>query len=150
MIFTVCLLIPFVIGLIYIELVWTVAMLLSVLENDSVTKALGRSMKLIRGKICVTFAVFLTLHIAFAGVLYAFTVLVVHRFISSLVGRIFMGIACYLLVLVLVHFTLVIQPIVYFVCKSYHNEDLSNVAEHLDVRYANLDGERDDIPLERV
>ncbi|KAI3952407.1 hypothetical protein MKX01_005274 [Papaver californicum] len=125
-------------------------MVVSVLENDYGRKALGRSMKMIRGKICVSFAVFLALNIAFSGVIFAFLLLVVGGFISSLGGNIFVGIACYLLVLVFIHFSLVIQSIIYFVCKSYHNEDLSSVAKYLDVGYANLGGERNDIPLQRT
>lgn len=150
LIFGICLFVPFFIGLIYMENVWSVAIVMSVLENVCGRKALGKSMKLIRGKIFASSAVFLTLHIASAGVIFAFSLLVVYGFLSSLVGKIFVGIACYLVLMVLIHFTLVIQTIVYFVCKSYHNEDVSNIAKHLDVGYANLGSQRDDIQMQRA
>ncbi|RZC46977.1 hypothetical protein C5167_039951 [Papaver somniferum] len=146
------LLIPFVIGLIYMENIMSVAMVISILENDVYGwKALGKSIKLIRGKICVSFAVLLPLHIAIAGLVFAFTSLLVQGLMSlmSIVRSFYVTIACTLLLMVLIHFTLVIQTIVYFVCKSYHNEDLSNFAEHLGDGYANLGGEQGDNQLQR-
>ncbi|KAI3873890.1 hypothetical protein MKW98_001539 [Papaver atlanticum] len=145
------LLIPFVIGLSYIENVMSVAMVISILEIDVYGwKAQGKSMKLIRGKICVSFVVFLPLHIAIAGLVFAFTSLLVQEFVSlSIMRSFYVTIACSLLLMVLIHFTLVIQTIVYFVCKSYHNEDLSNFAENLGDGYANLGGEQGDNELHR-
>ncbi|KAI3897417.1 hypothetical protein MKX03_025435 [Papaver bracteatum] len=129
----------------------SVAMVISILEIDVYGwKALGKSMKLIRGKICVSFVVFLPLHIAIAGLVFAFTSLLVQEIVSlmsymGIVRSFYVTIACSLLLMVLIHFTLVIQTIVYFVCKSYHNEDLSNFPEHLGDGYANLGGEQGDI-----
>ncbi|KAI3897413.1 hypothetical protein MKX03_025431 [Papaver bracteatum] len=143
LIFGICLFIPFMIGSVYMENVWSVAMVISVLEDDYGRKALGKSMKLIKGKVWVSSAVFLTLHFAMSGVILAFSLLVVYGDILSLERKLYVGIACSLLLMLLIHFTLVIQTIVYFVCKSYHKEDLSNVAKHLDVGYANLVGDNE-------
>ncbi|KAI3976379.1 hypothetical protein MKX01_021895 [Papaver californicum] len=132
------------------ENVWSVAMVISVLENDNYgRKALGKSMKLIKGKVWASSAVFLTLHLALSGVIFAFSLLVVYGDILSIVRRIYVGIASSLLVMVLIHFSLVIQTIVYFVCKSYHDEDLWNVAKHLDVGYANLVGGKNNYKVPR-
>ncbi|KAI3897834.1 hypothetical protein MKW92_008504 [Papaver armeniacum] len=147
--FGICL-IPFVIGFIYMENVMNVAMVMSILENDVYGwKALRKSTKLISGKIYFSFAVLLPLHIAIAGLMFAFTLLLVHGFMSSVLWSFCVTIACSLLLMGLIHFTLVIQTIIYFVCKSYHNEDLSNFAQHLDNGYANLGGEQEDNQLQR-
>ncbi|XP_026457114.1 uncharacterized protein LOC113357836 [Papaver somniferum] len=138
LIFGICLFIPFMIGSVYMENVWSVAMVISVLEDDYGRKALGKSMKLIKGKVWVSSSVFLTLHFALSGVVFAFSLLVVYGDILSLERKIYVGIACSVLLMLLIHFTLVIQTIFYFVCKSYNDEDSSNVAKHLDVGYANL------------
>ncbi|KAI3849367.1 hypothetical protein MKW92_043645 [Papaver armeniacum] len=129
------------------ENVWSVAMVISVLDDNYGRKALEKSMKLIKGKVWVSSTVFLTLHFAMSCVIIAFSLLVVYGDILSLEHKIYVGIACSVLLMLLIHFTLVSQTIVYFVCKSYHNEDVSNIAKHLDVGYANLVG---DIQLQRA
>ncbi|KAI3897414.1 hypothetical protein MKX03_025432 [Papaver bracteatum] len=150
LVFGICVLIPFVIGSIYMEIVWTVAMVISVLEDDYGRKALGKSMKLIKGEVWGTNTdVLLVLHVASSGVILAFSLLVVYGDMLSLERKMYVAIACSLLLMVLIHFTLLIQTIFYFVCKSYHNEDLSNVAKHLDVGYANLGDEKGGIELRR-
>ncbi|KAI3952406.1 hypothetical protein MKX01_005273 [Papaver californicum] len=149
LIFGICLLIPFVIGSIYTVNVWGVAMVISVLENDNYGRlALGKSMKLIRGKICFSFAVFLPLYVAIAGLISALMLPLVHGFTSSIVRFLYVTLVCSLLLMVLIHYSLVIQTILYFVCKSHHNEDLSIVAKHLDDGYANLGGEQEDNQLQ--
>ncbi|KAI3958823.1 hypothetical protein MKX01_023499 [Papaver californicum] len=127
-----CISVPYCAGLLYMTLVWSTATVVSVLEKDYGRKAMIKSMKLIWGKTLVWYAVCLVLAIAVAGIVYVFDVFVVLGNISSLTGKIFLGIGCYLLMIVLLHFSLIIQAIIYFVCKSYHNEDIANVAQHLE------------------
>ncbi|KAI3897415.1 hypothetical protein MKX03_025433 [Papaver bracteatum] len=122
--------IPYYAGLLYMTLVWSTATVMSVLEKDYGRKAMIKSIKLIWGKTLVSYAVCLVLAIAISGIVYTFDQFVVNGKLSSLTGRIFLGIACYLLMIVLLHFSLVIQAIIYFLCKSYHNEDIVNVVQH--------------------
>ncbi|KAI3989713.1 hypothetical protein MKX01_009205 [Papaver californicum] len=136
--FIICLTVPYIIVLIYITTVWNVAMVISVLEKDYGRKALVKSMKLIKDKIWVSSSLFVALEIIFTGVILAFSLRVVNGMTLNLVGKIFVGIVCYSLAAYLLHFYLVIQAVVYFVCKAYHNEDISNVSGHVDVSYANL------------
>ncbi|KAI3989714.1 hypothetical protein MKX01_009206 [Papaver californicum] len=133
--FLICMSIPYFVAYVYITIVWNIAMVISVLENDYGVKALVRSMKLIKGKIWVSSAIFITLEIVFAGLIIAFSLLVLDGKILNLVGNIFVGIVCYLLAAFMLHFSLVIQALVYFVCKAYHNEGILDVAAHLDVSY---------------
>ncbi|KAI3873888.1 hypothetical protein MKW98_001537 [Papaver atlanticum] len=136
--------IPYYAGLLYMTLIWRTATVLTVLEKDCGRKAMIKSIKLIWGKTLVSYAVCLVLAIAIYGIVYTFDQFVVNGKISSLTGRIFLGIACYLLMIVLLHFSLVIQAIIYFVCKSYHNEDIANVAQHLEGGpNAHIVGEKD-------
>ncbi|KAI3872473.1 hypothetical protein MKX03_020520 [Papaver bracteatum] len=105
--------------------VWNIATVVTVLEKDYGRKALAKSMRLIAGKIWVSCAVFGWLEIAFAGIIFTFAYLVVDGNKMSVVGKVFVGIGCYLLMTVSIHLSLVVHTVVYFVCKSYHNEDIS-------------------------
>ncbi|KAI3952410.1 hypothetical protein MKX01_005277 [Papaver californicum] len=124
--------IPYGAGLLYMVLVWSTATVVSVLEKDYGRKALIKSIKLIWGKTLVSCAVMFVFVIAAAGIVYPFIAFVVLGKISSLTGKVLLGIACYLLMIVIVHFSLVIQTVIYFVCKSYHNEDIADVAQRLE------------------
>ncbi|XP_026390395.1 uncharacterized protein LOC113285868 [Papaver somniferum] len=54
--------------------------------------------------------------------------------IKGLMGKVILGLFCFSLLSILISFALVIQTVVYFVCKSYHHEniDKSCLDEHLD------------------
>ncbi|KAI3926616.1 hypothetical protein MKW98_014263 [Papaver atlanticum] len=129
--------------------VWNIATVVTVLEKDYGRKALAKSMRLIVGKIWVSCAVFSLLEIAFTGIIFTFVYLVVYGNKMSLVGKVFVGIGCYLLMTIWIHFSLVVHTVVYFVCKSYHNEDISTVTTHSEVPVIQL-GRQNDVQLERV
>ncbi|KAI3850325.1 hypothetical protein MKW92_036135 [Papaver armeniacum] len=114
------------------------AMVISVLETDHGKKALVKSSGLIMGKMRVSSAIVIALTISFTGVILAFSLVLDGKKTLNLVGKTFVGIVCYLLSAFLLHFYLVTQAVIYFVCKSYHDEDISNVAAHLDNPYVNL------------
>ncbi|KAI3850324.1 hypothetical protein MKW92_036134 [Papaver armeniacum] len=136
----ICFSIPYLIVFIYIAVVWNIAMVVSVLEKAYGITALKRSKKLIYGKIWVSIFILVALEIIFIGIIFALSLLVVDgRRALNLVGKIFVGIVCYLLMVIMFHFSLVTQAVIYFVCKAYHNEDMSNIAVHLDNSYVNLD-----------
>ncbi|XP_026458466.1 uncharacterized protein LOC113358976 [Papaver somniferum] len=126
------------IGLVYVTLIYNVATVVCVLEKDYGRKAFGRSRKLIKGKRWVSFFVYLILDIVFVGILVAYSLLVVNGNRLSLVGKVFVAIGCYLLMTVLLHFYFVIQTVIYFKCKSHHNESISDVARHLEDSYVQL------------
>ncbi|KAI3951823.1 hypothetical protein MKW92_009221 [Papaver armeniacum] len=142
-------LIPYFIGLVYISVVWQLASVVSVMEESYGIKAMLKSRALIKGKIWVSSFIFIKLQILFIGILMAFKALVVHgnsfgnfyffftRFSYGIWGRICLGILFIVLLTLLIHFALVIQTVIYFICKSYHHEniDKSGLAEHLEVYY---------------
>ncbi|OUZ99443.1 hypothetical protein BVC80_1801g12 [Macleaya cordata] len=143
LIFIICLSIPCFIGLAYINVVWHLASVISVLQKSYGRKALKKSMNLIKGKIWASLAMFTTLEICGSGILAIFSVLVVYGSIVGTVGRVGVGILCYLLLPIYFHFALVIQTVVYFVCKSYHHEGIDKLAEDLEISFVPLDMDKD-------
>ncbi|KAI3904024.1 hypothetical protein MKW92_047985 [Papaver armeniacum] len=144
LIFITCLSVPVLAGLAYMMVVWNIATVVTVLENDCYgRKALAKSMRLIKGKIWVSCAVFVLLGVAFAGIIFTYFYLSVYGSKKiSMVGRVFVGIGCHFLMAIWIHILLVVHTVVYFVCKSYHNQDISTVSTHLeDIK---------DVPLEQV
>jgi hypothetical protein len=120
---------------IYIYLVWHLASVVSVLEDSYGIAALRKSAELIKGKRWVACAVFLIYTVLTSIVLTIYNVLVRDpNHMQSVAGRVFIGL---LLLLLWTAFTLIgilVQTVVYFVCKSYHHESIDRYAlsEHLD------------------
>ncbi|OUZ99445.1 hypothetical protein BVC80_1801g16 [Macleaya cordata] len=127
--------IPYLIGLVYISVVWQLASVVSVMEEVYGIKAMIKSRALIKGKIWVSAFIFTKLQLCFIAILIAFKILVVHGESVRMVSRVSLGIFFFLLLTILIHFALVIQTIIYFVCKSYHHQniDKSDLAEYLEV-----------------
>lgn len=140
------------VGLVYITIIYNTATVVSILENDYGRKAFRRSMKLIKGKTWVSFFIYLVLDFALAGIIIVYALMVYGTRLSvgtkvaidvygnklSLVGKVFVGIGCYLLMAMVLHFYFVIQAVIYFKCKSHHNENISDVARHLEDSYVQL------------
>ncbi|XP_051126829.1 uncharacterized protein LOC127248509 [Andrographis paniculata] len=122
-------------GLFYISLIWQLASVVSVLEERYGLAAMAKSRALIRGKMGISFAVFFVLGLCFVGIQVAFEVLVVvggggGRGVAARVGY---GILLVVAMAAVMAVGLVVQTVVYFVCKSYHHEniDKSSLADHL-------------------
>lgn len=131
------LLILYVVGFVYMTIIWQLASVVSVLEEVRGIKAMVKSKKLLKGNMWVATIIFFTL-IVFSVVLqYSFQVLVVLGRTFGTVDRVAYGILCLLLLFKLILFALVIQTVLYFVCKSYHHEniDKSALSDHLEVIY---------------
>ncbi|XP_039157856.1 uncharacterized protein LOC120288265 [Eucalyptus grandis] len=129
----VILLILSVVGLVYITMIWQMASVISVLEDAYGRKAIVKSKGLIKGKMDLSVWCFL-------GVL-VYSVLVQALFESHVffdlvpIGvKIGVGLICLMLLSMLVLFDLVVQTVIYFVCKSYHREniDSSCLSDHLE------------------
>ncbi|XP_077224921.1 uncharacterized protein LOC143858166 [Tasmannia lanceolata] len=129
------LLILYIIGLVYISIVWHLASVISVLEDSYGIAAMMKAKSLIKGKVWVTSAIFLTLNLGFIAINIGFAKFVVHGPLLGLVARAAYAIIFFVLLSVLILLGLVIQTIVYFMCKSYHHEsiDKSCLADHLEV-----------------
>ncbi|KAF5196022.1 Polyadenylate-binding protein 1-b-binding protein [Thalictrum thalictroides] len=126
--------IVYIIGFVYINVIWSLANVISVLEDLKGFGAMKKSKALLKGKMFVASALFVLIYLPLSVVQFGFQVVLdLGRFgIGSKVG---IGAICFFLTLVLILLGLVIQTIIYFVCKAYHHEtiDKSNLANHLEV-----------------
>lgn len=131
------LLILYVVGFVYMTIIWQLASVVSVLEEVRGIKAMVKSKKLLKGNMWVATIIFFTLIVFSAVLQYSFQALVVLGNSFGTVGRVAYGILCLLLLFKLILFALVIQTVLYFVCKSYHHEniDKSALSDHLEVIY---------------
>lgn len=129
------LLILYFIGFTYIGLVWHLASVVSVLEDVYGIKAMMKSKALIKGKMGAAVALFFTISTFFVGIQLLFEFLVVLDVGQNMGIRVTIGILCLFLVCTVFLLGLVVQTVMYFVCKSYHHEniDKSSLADHLEV-----------------
>ncbi|XP_059629563.1 uncharacterized protein LOC132272425 [Cornus florida] len=125
----------YVVGFVYLTIVWHLASVVSVLEDIYGFKAMVKSKELIKGKMWVAIAVFFMLNFFLVVIQRLFEVYVVHGESLGMLRRTVFGIICLLLLFKLILFGLVIQTVLYFVCKSYHHEsiDKSALSDHLEV-----------------
>ncbi|KAF8411707.1 hypothetical protein HHK36_004265 [Tetracentron sinense] len=139
-------------GIVYISIVWHLASVVSVLEDVYGIQAMIKSKALIKGKMGVAIAIFLKLNLSFIVIQVVFEMLVVQGEQLGMGNRVGYGILCFLLLLSLILFGLVVQTVIYFVCKSYHHESInkSSLSDHLEVyhgEYVPLKGK--DVQLEQ-
>ncbi|KAJ9166740.1 hypothetical protein P3X46_021446 [Hevea brasiliensis] len=129
------LLILYFVGIVYMSIIWQLSSVVSVLEEACGVKAMVKSRALIKGKMWVTTIIFFKLNVSLFVIQVAFEKLVVHGRSLGMVNRVSYGIICFLLLFKLFLFLLVIQTVIYFVCKSYHHEniDKSALSDHLEV-----------------
>ncbi|XP_072971704.1 uncharacterized protein [Typha angustifolia] len=129
------LLLPYLAGLVYVSVVWHLASVVSVLEDSKGFDAMGKSKVLIKGKFWTAAAIFVKLNICFVGVEVGFRKLVSEGRGLGAGGRLGWALVMLVLLCAVVLFALVVQSVVYFVCKSYHHEsiDKGNLADHLEV-----------------
>ncbi|XP_068651618.1 uncharacterized protein [Aristolochia californica] len=108
---------------------------MSVLEDVYGIQAMQRSSALIKGKLGIACSIFLLLNLALMAVSLMFAGYVVHGRYVGVLPRIALGIVFVFALSLLILIGLVMQTIMYFVCKSYHHEnvDKSCLADHLEV-----------------
>ncbi|KAK9292678.1 hypothetical protein L1049_020656 [Liquidambar formosana] len=125
----------YLMGFLYISIIWHLANVVTVLEDSHGIQAMMKSKALLKGKMGVAIAVFLFLYLCFVVIQLAFEMFVVlGEFVG--IGLVMgYGIICLSLLAALVLFGLIAQTVIYFVCKSYHHEniDKSSLADHLEV-----------------
>jgi hypothetical protein len=133
--FFVPLLLVFYCLLVYINLVWHLASVVTVLEDSYGISAMTKSADLIKGKRRVGCVIILLYLAATILVLMLFNIFVrAPDTVASVVGRVFLGLTLLLLWTVVTLLGIVVQTIVYFVCKSVHRESIDRhvLSEHLD------------------
>lgn len=128
-------LIIYIIGFVYMTMVWQLASVVTVLEDSYGFKAMIKSTNLIKGNMWVSLIIFFKLNFALVTIQIVFQLFVVHGYSVDPWKKILLGSLCFLLLVMLILFWLVAQTIIYFVCKSYHHEniDKSSLSDHLEV-----------------
>lgn len=125
------LLILSIFGLMYINVIWHLAGVISVLEDIYGIQAMFKSKNLVKGKTGISIAISLLLTIVSMAI---HTVLRIFMANGYKFGFLRFGIATlsFLLLLELTLISLVAQTVIYFVCKSYHDENINKSALLLD------------------
>ncbi|XP_030462542.1 uncharacterized protein LOC115682452 [Syzygium oleosum] len=147
------LLILFFVGFVYLSIIWQLASVVSVLEEENYgIKAMVKGKNLIEGKRRVTSFIFVLLVLFYYGIMIVYQMFVVYSW--NLAFDLIVGIPCLILLTFLFLFGLVIQTVIYFVCKSYHCESIDRpaLANHLEA-YFQSDPQREatrDVQLEQV
>ncbi|XP_017411429.1 uncharacterized protein LOC108323468 [Vigna angularis] len=100
---------------------WSVV---TVLEDSCGIGAMLKSNALIRGKTSLSVLIFLKLLVFFGLIQFLFKKTMVHGWRLGCVDRTLYGIVCLVLFSQLYLFQLVIQTVLYFVCKSYHHQNI--------------------------
>ncbi|KAI8531434.1 hypothetical protein RHMOL_Rhmol11G0136800 [Rhododendron molle] len=120
---------------VYMTVVWWLTGVVSVLEDIKGIKAMIKSRNLIQGKMGIAIVTLLMLDVAIFGIQVLFKNQVVHTRSFSVTGRFAFGFLCLLMIFSVFLFALVIETVIYFVCKSYHHEniDKSLLSDHLEV-----------------
>ncbi|PIN14132.1 hypothetical protein CDL12_13251 [Handroanthus impetiginosus] len=126
----------YVIGLVYMTIIWHLASVVSVLEEKYGFKAMVKSKDLIKGKMVIAIIIFFKLNLTLGIINFVFKVFVVYGCLRmEIVQVIGIGVLCFLVLFKLILFGLVVQSVIYFVCKSYHHEnvDKSALSDRLEV-----------------
>ncbi|KAI3736693.1 hypothetical protein L2E82_26660 [Cichorium intybus] len=146
-------LILYFVGFIYMSIIWQMACVVSVLESSYGVKAMMKSKDLIKGKRWVAIIVFSKLHLSFFAMQIVFELFVVYGLGLGVWKRVGFAVLCLAVLLKLFLFGLVVQTILYLVCKSYHYEniDKSSLGDFLEGYlgdYAALNGD-DNVQLQQ-
>ncbi|KAI3820400.1 hypothetical protein L1987_07946 [Smallanthus sonchifolius] len=146
------LLVIYVMGFVYMTVIWQLASVVSVLESVYGMKAMTKSMDLIKGNRGIAISIFFLLNMSFILIQILFESLVMEGSLLDAWKRVGFGVLYFILLLTLFLFGLVIQTILYLVCKSYHHEnidkeDLSNHLESYLGDYEPLNGK--DVQLQQ-
>ncbi|XP_030470569.2 uncharacterized protein LOC115688783 [Syzygium oleosum] len=121
-------------GLVYISIILNLACVISVVEDIYGIQAMFKSKNLINGKLGISIAINLLLTIGSMAIQTVYCIFVACGHGSGLL-RLGVAVLCFLFLLKLLLFSHVAQTVIYFVCKSYHHEniDKSPLADHLEV-----------------
>lgn len=130
--------IVYVVGSVYLSVIWHLASVITVLEDSYGVKAMLKSKDLLKGKMRIALVFFFKFNLSLGVLNFIFKKFVVHgnhHMYLGMLYRVGVGFLCLLLLFTLMLFGLVIQTIIYFVCKSYHHEniDKSALSDHLEV-----------------
>ncbi|KAI3686098.1 hypothetical protein L1987_79768 [Smallanthus sonchifolius] len=127
----VIILILFVLGFLYLSIVYQLASVVTVLENINGFKALKKGKDLASGKKAVGMGIAFVLYGFLVGLILVYWLFVKYGdevFRLALIWRMMIGILCGILLLMLFLLFIVTQTVLYLVCKSYHREAIDKLS----------------------
>ncbi|XP_023753611.1 uncharacterized protein LOC111901973 [Lactuca sativa] len=120
--------IPYIFGFLYLAIVWQLAIVISVLESCYGLKAMIKSMDLMKGKRRLALMVSFLLYGLLGSVVFMYLALVVLDAAElAVVWQAAIGILCCVLLVIMFLLIMVIQTVLYLVCKSHHREAIDKV-----------------------
>ncbi|KAL7141979.1 hypothetical protein ABFS83_08G091100 [Erythranthe nasuta] len=142
----------YMMGFVYISIVWHLASVVSVLEEDCGIEAMIKGKAMVKGKTVISFAVFLVMTSCFVLIDIVFQRFVVHG--ESFWSEIGYGIICFFLLSGFTLLGFVVQTLVYMVCKLNRREIIDEsylLGNHLEVYLGDYAALRSkDVKLEQV
>ncbi|KAI3686100.1 hypothetical protein L1987_79770 [Smallanthus sonchifolius] len=124
-------LILYVLGLLYLTVVWQLASVVTVLENIRGFNAMKKGKMLANGKKAVGMGIAFVLYVILLGLIIVYQVFVESGDeISGLamIWRVMIGILCCILLMMLFLLFIVTQTMLYLVCKSHHREAIDKLS----------------------
>ncbi|KAK9110358.1 hypothetical protein Sjap_018418 [Stephania japonica] len=121
----------FIMGFVYVNVIWGMASVVSVLEDSRGLRAMKRSKGLLKGKMKVAIAIFVVFQVVLIGMQVGYSIL---ASIGGLGVRLGVGIVCFFVLLMMCLLGLVVETVLYIVCKSCHHErvDQASLADILE------------------
>lgn len=144
----VVLLISYAVGFVYMTVIWQLGSVVAVLEDCCGFKAVMKSRRLIKGKMVAAVVIFVKVIVCLVVAYYMFWNYTVEWSVTESVKvNVGTGAVCVVVMMQLILLGLVVQTVVYFVCKSYHRENIDKCAlsDHLELYYSG-----DYVPLTEV
>ncbi|KAI3689421.1 hypothetical protein L2E82_47378 [Cichorium intybus] len=120
----------YILGFLYLSVVWQLATVVTVLENISGFKAMKKGKDLANGKKKVGMGIAFVLYGFLLGLIIVYELFVEYggSFGLAWVWRVMLGILCGLLLLMLFLLFFVTQTVFYLVCKSHHREVIDKLS----------------------
>ncbi|OVA07161.1 hypothetical protein BVC80_1289g82 [Macleaya cordata] len=144
--------IVYLMGFTCINVIWHLACVVSVVEEDQNLcgiKAMKKSKALVKGKFLVSSFIFVMVHSCLVMIQVA-SMRIVEKTTWMIWVKVIYEILCLLSISLVIQVGLVMECVIYFVCKSYHDEfDKTSLANHLKVYledYVDLKGKGMGIP----
>nr|GEX28963.1 NADH-ubiquinone oxidoreductase chain 5-like [Tanacetum cinerariifolium] len=130
---TLVLLVLYIFGFLYLSVVWQLASVVTVLENVNGFKAMKKGKSLLHGKKVVGVVLAFVMYVILVGLIIVLELFVGSRYGDYVFGiriiwRAMIGILCGVVLLVWFLLFIVIQTVLYLVCKSFHREAIDKLS----------------------
>ncbi|XP_071702853.1 uncharacterized protein [Rutidosis leptorrhynchoides] len=125
------LLIVYLLGFLYLTIIWQLASVVTVLENINGFKAMKKGKTLAYGKKKVGMGIAFVLYVILLGLMFVYEIFVEYGDTTAelkMIWRVMIGILCAIFVMILFLMFIVTQTMLYLVCKSYHREAIDKLS----------------------